>query len=298
MHNYRKKLHNDFLRLLQILSQINLQRILHVLPYFTHIVRKTLQLKCSHLRNAFNQKALPGIWTYLAILAKILIAAFQLVDREKAGYALMERVGSLTFLTLYPCIVLYWSRSIARWWLIYDCNWGIPPLFWWFLQRYQTLWSFLSFFRFPLSPSPTFLFHFLACLQLDISKTHGNPPACQVWTRWMKVYLLKDFTEIFDHIVGRKDPNLPRIVVNCLHFAKHTPLITIFFPTLLWMFAILKEQSERRGIEEGLESGVEKTSIPKILQSGTYVFLLHVEALYNQWREVRNKYQDLPLQPR
>lgn len=165
---------------LQVLAQVNFERILYKLADLPHGVSKAFKLECCNLRNSFEEKPFAGIGTHLAVLAEVLIASFELIYWEKAGNAFMKGAGSLALLTLYLLGVQYWSRSSVRWWWTCVRTLDTPQKSWWYPQRYQRSWSFGSSSRFPPSPSQACQFRFPASLRSDIARTNGCPPGVPV----------------------------------------------------------------------------------------------------------------------
>ena len=86
-----------------MLSNVNGQRVLDKLADLPQRVGEPLQLEGNHGCHGFKQKALTGIGPSLAVLTKVFVGALELVDREEAGEALLERVRALALLPLSGC---------------------------------------------------------------------------------------------------------------------------------------------------------------------------------------------------
>ncbi len=98
------KLHYSFMRLLQVLSQVDGEGKLDELSDFPHGVGKALELEGGHLRNGLKEESFARVGEYFAVFAEILIVALEFVDGEEAIDSLEEGIGSLAFL-IYPHFV-------------------------------------------------------------------------------------------------------------------------------------------------------------------------------------------------
>jgi hypothetical protein len=76
--------------LLQMLSQVNGERVLYEFTDFAHGVGKSLKLKGNDLGDGVQDEPLPRIGTNFALLAEILIGPLQFLYGEETGHALKE----------------------------------------------------------------------------------------------------------------------------------------------------------------------------------------------------------------
>jgi hypothetical protein len=107
VHHQRVELHEHLVRGFQVLAEIEGEGELDELADFAEGVGEALELEGDDLRDGVKEEAFAGVGALLAVLAEVLVVSLQLVDCEEAADALQQRVGTLTFLTLYPDFVRY-----------------------------------------------------------------------------------------------------------------------------------------------------------------------------------------------
>lgn len=107
MHDDSKELESHFSGILQVLPEIYLEGVLYEFPYFSHVVGKSLELEGGDFGDRLQYESFSGVGAYFAVLAKVLVGSFELVDCEEARDAFTKGVGPLALLTLYFHFVRY-----------------------------------------------------------------------------------------------------------------------------------------------------------------------------------------------
>jgi hypothetical protein len=95
-----EELHDCLFGVFEVLAEVEFVGVWDVLSYFAHGVGEAFELEGGDLGDGVEEEAFAGVGAYLAVLAKVLVAALEFVDCEEAGQAFLQRVGPLALLPL------------------------------------------------------------------------------------------------------------------------------------------------------------------------------------------------------